>query len=111
MDDQNQQPAQTKYTQVLQILKEKGWDDEKISELTTELTNAAFKQFYAEAVMSFTEEDMTEIDEIEDDMDAQKRIKELYRERTGKDADEESARFFDVFAEGFLKENAEHPDN
>ena len=107
--DNTQKPL-TKFEEVIQVLQSKGWDNEKIAELTAELQKAAFNQFYAEATMSFTDADLDDLDEIEDDDEAQKKIKELYKLRTGKDSDEESARFFDVFAEGFLKENAENPD-
>lgn len=107
MDDTNQK---TKFQQVLEILDEKGWSKEKITELTTELAKASFNKFYSEAVINFTDEDLDAIETCSNE-EAEAKIKELYKMRTGKDADEEAAKFYDIFADGFLEEHAKNPND
>lgn len=110
MDDPNK-PQISKFQEVILVLQQKGWSQDQIAELTTELQKSAFNQFYVEAMAAFTDDDFDQIEKIEDESAAQQKVKELYQERTGKNPDEEASKFFDVFADGFLKENSEHPED
>lgn len=101
----------TKFAQVIEILRTKGWDDSKITQLTTEITKASFNKLYTEAVSNFTDEDLDAIENCASDEEANNKIKELYRLRTGQDADTELRKFFDIFADAFLAENSKNPDS
>ncbi len=96
----------TKVQQVIAILSEKGWTDEQISQLVTEISKASFNNFYTKALAALSEEDLDLIDKMTDEAEAQVKIKELYKLRTGSDADEEAAAFADAYAQGMLDELA-----
>jgi hypothetical protein len=101
----------SKFQQVIDILTQKGWTSEQITQLATELTQASFNKLCAEAVLNFTKEDLTAIENCATDEDANNKIKELYKERTGKDANEEAEKFLDIFAQGFLDEHLKENPN
>ena len=94
----------TKLQQVADILKEKGSSDEQIAQFLAELTKANFAKFYTQAIASFTDEDMAAIEACTTEEQANDKIKELYKLRTGKDAGEEMQKFLDDFAIGFIAE-------
>lgn len=93
-----------KLQQVADILKQKGSTDEQIAQFLAELTKANFAKFYTQAVTSFTDEDMQVIEACNNDQEANEKIKELYKLRTGKDAQEEMQKFLEDFAIGFIVE-------
>lgn len=94
----------TKLQQVADILKEKGSTDEQIAQFLAELTKANFAKFYTQAITIFIDEDMAAIEACTSEEQANEKIKELYKLRTGKDAGEEMQKFLDDFATGFIAE-------
>lgn len=92
----------TKLQQVADILKQKGSTDEQIAQFLTELTKANFAKFYTQALTSLTDEDMAAIEACATEAEANEKIKELYKLRTGKDAEVEMQKFLDDFATGFI---------
>lgn len=57
----------------------------------------------------FTEENMKAIEAAPDDLEANKKIREIYKLKTGRDPEEEMQKFMDDFAQGFLAEHAKNP--
>lgn len=94
----------TKFNQVIEILEGQGWTEDQIADLTFELSKAAFARLYAEAALYFTDEDLNQIEACQNQEEADKKIKELYRLRVGKDPEEKSQELFNVFADGFLED-------
>ncbi|EKE03838.1 MAG: hypothetical protein ACD_20C00144G0003 [uncultured bacterium] len=95
---------QTKMQKVIDVMKEKGSTDEQVSEFLTELTKSAFARIYTVGMASFNEEDMQAIEACSDQNAANEMIKKLYNLRTGRSATEETQKFLDDFATGFLAE-------
>lgn len=94
----------TKYQQVLETLKAKGWTDEQLAQLSEEIAKAVFNKFYTDAVANLTDEDLDELEKCNSQEEANVKIKELYQKRTGNDPDEEAKQFYDDFATKFLEE-------
>ena len=95
---------QTKMQKVVDVMKEKGSTDEQVSQFLTELTKSAFARIYTTGMASFTEEDMQAIEACPDQESANEKIKILYNLRTGRSAAEDTQKFLDDFAQGFLAE-------
>lgn len=95
---------QTKMQKVVEVMREKGATDEKISAFLTELTKASFARFYTTGMAVFTEEDMQAIEACQSEEESHRKIKELYALRTGQDAEQATQKFLDDFAQGFLAE-------
>ena len=89
---------------VVEVMKEKGATDEQISLFLTELTKTSFARIYTAGIVNFTEEDMQAIEACPDQESSNEKIKMLYNLRTGRSAAEETQKFFDDFATGFLVE-------
>ena len=99
------QPVQTpKLKEVLDILKQEGWTDDQLAQLTTDLTKAAFSKLYSQAMIAFTEEDLQAIEACADQAAANVEIQKRYQTRTGRDATIDMQQFLDVFVEGFMAE-------
>ena len=94
----------TKFLQVLEYLKKKGWTDEQITKLTEELAKTVFSQFYTEAISYLTNEDTDEIDKCGSQEEANIKIKDFYKLRTGRNPDEVATKFYDDFATKFFEE-------
>ena len=88
---------------VVEILKAKGWTDEQIANMSSDLMKKASSLLYTSAIATFTEEDMVAIEACETDEDANKKILELFQLRTGKNPQEELNGFLTKFAEEFIK--------
>ena len=56
-----------------------------------------------------TEDDMKAIEAAPSDLEANKLIRELYKQKTGRDPEQEMQKFMDDFAQGFLAEHAKSP--
>lgn len=95
-----------KFGQVLKILQEKGYSEDQIIKITTDLSKLSFSRLYSEAMLSFTPEDLQIIEDCQTDELANEKIKDLYKLRTGKDPDAEAKKFLEVFSEEFLKQNS-----
>lgn len=93
-----------KLQQVADILKQKGSTDEQIAQFLGELTKVNFAKFYTQAITIFTDEDMAAIEACTSEVQVNEKIKELYKLRTGRDAQVEMQRFLDDFAIGFIAE-------
>ncbi|MDP3724453.1 MAG: hypothetical protein Q8R11_02340 [bacterium] len=102
MDTQTAQSP--KLQQILAILQQKGWTDDQLAQLTTDLTKAAFSKLYSEAMTSFTEEDLQAIEACADQVAANVEIQKRYQMRTGRDAQADMQQFLDTFAQGFMEE-------
>lgn len=89
---------------VVRVLLEKGYSEEQISQILAEITKAASVKFYAEAALSFIEEDFKAIEDCEDQKSADEEIAWRYRLRTGKDIKEEMEKYFENFSKGFIEE-------
>ncbi len=92
------------FLQLLETLKQKGWTDEQISKLSEEVAKSTFAKFYTEAVAYFTQEDLDAIEKCPTDVEANEKIKELYKLRTGNDADQEAEKYYTSFAQKFFEE-------
>lgn len=89
---------------VLEILIEKGCSDEEIAQVLNEVTKAGFSQLYSEAIMSFTNEDLKEVETAQSQEEANGIIARIYEERTGQDPSAMIQQFIDNFCEGFIRE-------
>ena len=85
-------------------MKEKGMSEDEITTFMTNLTKNNFTRVYSEAMSVFTEEDLTAIDAVTDQAEANTVIAATYKERTGKEVVDEMQKFLDVFCDGFLEE-------
>lgn len=101
------QPASLQ--QVIDILQKKGYTEDQIADTTADLTKAAFTTLYSNAMAAFTEEDVQMIENCETDEEANKKIMELYKLRTGKDPQEEMNKFLEKFAKDFTAEQQTTP--
>lgn len=94
----------TKFQHVLDVLRKKGWSEENITKLQEELAKTVYTQFYTMAVSSLTEEDLKTLDRCKSQDEANAKIKELYKLRTGLDPDEQALKFYDDVATKFLED-------
>lgn len=98
-----------KFLQLLQTLKQNGWNDEQLAQLSEEVAKAAFARFYTEAVAVLTPEDLQVIEDCATDEEGQAKIKELYTLRTGKDPEAEGKAYYDTFVDTFFEEMKNPP--
>lgn len=102
---------QTKMQKVVEIMKEKGASDEQVSQFLLELTKTNFARLYTTSMTVFTEEDMQAIEACPDQESANEKIKMLYNLRTGRSSAEETEKFLEDFATGFLAEYEKEKTN
>ncbi|MBI4080903.1 MAG: hypothetical protein HY430_03990 [Candidatus Levybacteria bacterium] len=74
---------------ITKLLREKGFSDQQVALFTEQLMKITFAQLYMQAMTTFSDEDIQIIENIAIDKEAHTKIKELYKERTGRDPDEE----------------------
>ena len=96
--------GKTKFQQVLDVLKEKGYTEDQLAQFAADMTKAGFSKLYTEAMASFSDEDMAVIEACQDQEAANAEIRNRFIQRTGKNPDEEMQKFLDVFSDGFLAE-------
>lgn len=72
----------------IEALKKKGMSDEGVGKLLASLTEISGVELYTALMISLTEEDRKTVDGIEDENEAFKKMDELFKLRTGMDADE-----------------------
>lgn len=96
--------SKTKFQEVLEHLKTSGWTDEQLVNLSEELAKTVFNRFYTEVVEKLTDEDLDVLEKCSSQEEANIKIKELYKLRIGRDADEEAKKFYDDFATKFLQD-------
>lgn len=89
---------------IIEILKNKGWTDEQIVELTNNITKTSFARLYEQALTSFTDEDMKAVEACQTQEEANEKIRKFYTLRTGKDPDQEAQKFVADFCQGFMAE-------
>lgn len=89
--------------QVIEVLAKQGLSDEQISDFLVDLTKAGFAHLMTKAVEHLSQEDLERIESLPEG-ESQAEIKRLYKEKVGKDPEEEMQTFFAKFSEGFLAE-------
>ncbi len=99
--------------QVIQILKSQGYTDDQIAKTIGEVATAGATQFYAEAMATFSDEDITAVEKCNTDAEADVMIKQLYRQKTGQDPEQKIQEFMMRFAKGFIEqyEKDKNPQN
>jgi len=88
---------------VYEKLKQTGTSDEEIAKIIADLTQAATVALYKEALDTFSDEDLKQIEDAPDDTAANKLIVELYAQRVGTAPTELLNVFFQKFAEKFIE--------
>lgn len=89
---------------VIDILKNKGWTDEQIVELTNNITKTSFARLYEQALASFTNEDIKAVEACQTQEETNEKIRQIYTLRTGKDPNQEAQKFIANFVQGFMAE-------
>lgn len=83
-------------------LKKSGKSEEEIGKLLSGVAKLSAVEIYTVLMMSLTEEDMQEVEKIEDEEEAKKKMEELFKLRTGMSVDELAEKIRNGFAEGYL---------
>lgn len=86
----------------LDELKTQGKSDEEIGKLLSGVAKLSAMEIYMALMMSLTEEDMQEVEKIEDEEEAKKKMEELFKLRTGMTVEELAKNIKEGFAEGYL---------
>ena len=102
------QVKKSKMQEVIETLKETGSTEEEIQQVLEDVSKMVFARLNVEIMAAFSEE---EIDQIEKDSgetpneeEWEQKVKEMFIQKTGKNPDEMAIEYYEVFADGFLKE-------
>ena len=99
----NNKPQTPKIQEVLTVLQEKGYTEDQIAQVVDQLGQMAFNQLYAASEALFEDDDYVAIAEATTPEEAQKKIFEIYEERTGSDPQAQLTTFLDTVATNFLE--------
>ena len=101
-----EQPQKTAIQQVTDALKQKGYADVDVQEVTKQISRAATEQFTLRAMAVLTDEDLTAIDAFPEDAQASVEMQKRYNLRTGKDANTVMQALLEQNAKDFLAQLA-----
>ncbi|GEM_PF-7018985 len=101
-----EQPKKTTIQQVIDALKQKGYADVDVQEVTKQISRAATEQFTLRAMAVLTDEDLTAIDAFPEDAQASVEMQKRYNLRTGKDANTVMQTLLEQNAKDFLAQLA-----
>ncbi len=101
----DQQQPISKLEQVINLLRIQGHSDQHIKDFVENLTNLAAGYIRDEVFLVMTDEDKDRLDKVHDQETADRMIRKIYLQRTGKDAQEETQRFVDQLCDQVLQGN------
>ena len=78
-----------KVDELLKVLTDKGVDSEEVTRIRDELLEQAYGVFMNEALQSLSDEDLQKIEAAGTQEEANAALRSIYKEKTGKDAEEE----------------------
>lgn len=96
------QAQKTAIQQVIDALKQKGFAEVDVQEITKQISRVATEQFTLRAMAVLTDEDLTAIDAFPEDAQASVEMQKLYNQRTGKDANTIMQELLEQNAKDFL---------
>ena len=97
-----EQPQKTAIQQVIDALKQKGFADVDVQEITKQISRVATEQFTLRAMAVLTDDDLTAIDAFPEDAQASVEMQKRYNQRTGKDANAVMQALLEQNAKDFL---------
>lgn len=86
---------------IVDILKQNNYSDKQIEEILAGVTKSLYARLYSEAMLSFTDGDLKDIEEADEDV-LSDTIAYYYKLRTGKNPDTEAQKYLENFATGFI---------
>lgn len=103
----NQQKS--KLQQVVDILRENNYNDQQIQEVLEDISKLVFSRLNAEIMAAFSEEEINKIEAESGDNPNQEeweqKVKDMFIQKTGKNPDDMAIEYYEIFADGFLKEH------
>lgn len=97
--------------QVVEILKKEGLSDNQIRGFIEGLTKSLAAQMYTEMVSVLSEDEMKDIEKMVSDRQREVRMLDIFKKKTGKDAQEIANKFVEIFTTEFLKNYQENQNN
>ena len=85
----------------IQALKEEGYTENDITIMVTDWGKAAFTRLYSEMMLSFAGDELKQFETMEK-TEAEKKIKEEFTKKTGKNPDVLAKEYMDIIASEFL---------
>lgn len=92
----------TSFEQVITILEQQGFTADQISHMCSHLMENSLSMLYSSAVQRFTEEDFAVIDACKSKGEANRKMFEIYKLRTGKNAYDDMDTLIEKFATEFI---------
>jgi ABC-type iron transport system FetAB ATPase subunit len=89
---------------VISHLEKNGATEDQIADIIADLTQAATVTLYSQIMQALSEDDLKQIEEISSEEDADKRIAELYLEKTGAKPEEVMQVYLKKFVDDFLSQ-------
>lgn len=83
-------------------MKNEGYVENDIAKIVTDWGKAAFSRLYSEMMLSFSEEEIAQVEKIEDKGKMEEEIKKRFLEKTRKDPDNLIREYLDIIASEFL---------
>ncbi len=90
-----------KLENVIEILKTEGLKNDQIGEFIANINSMVAQKVHLEIMSALTEEDLAEIEKAKEE-EVNLTINQLYKERTGQDAEEIGDQALDNFVETFV---------
>lgn len=89
--------------QVIEVLRKEGLSDNQIRGFIEGLTKSLATQMYAEMMSVLSEDEMKDIEKMVSDRQREVRMLDIFKQKTGKDAQEIANKFVEIFTSEFLK--------
>ena len=86
----------------VKVLRNEGYIEKDIVRIVTEWGKAAFSRLYSEMMLAFSEKEIEELEKIGDKREMEMKVRERFREKTGKDPDRRAREYLDIIASEFL---------
>jgi hypothetical protein len=88
----------TKIAELLQVLADRGLNDEAIVNVRDGLWGQANEAFMDQVLTSLSDEDLQKVEAAANQVEANNTLKNMYQEKTGKDMQEEMKKIVDQYA-------------
>jgi len=99
-----------KLTDLIQALKDKNIDNEKITGIVEDINSLASTKFYTMLLETLSKDEIQKVnDEAKNQEEANETIARLYREKTGEDAEEVKKEIIESLANEYLIETDKLP--
>ena len=90
--------ATAKIDELVQVLKDRGLNEEAIETVKDELLSHSGEKFMAGLLDSLAEQDLGQVEAIQSQEEANKKLAEIYKQKTGRDMQEDMGKAIDEAA-------------